>query len=127
MTIITVRAKHIVKPLQGFQTIKFLEFESKKFMKLIEIIRGKRMEIREIAHKYGAENIRIFGSVARGEENDNSDIDFLVDMKKKPNLLNRIAFMQELEDFLGRKVEVVTVKNLRAYFRDKVIQEAINL
>jgi hypothetical protein len=96
-------------------------------MQLIEIIRGKRMEIREIAQKYGAENIRIFGSVARGEENDNSDIDFLVDMKKKPNLLNRIAFMQELEDFLGRKVEVVTVKNLRAYFRDKVIQEAINL
>lgn len=85
------------------------------------------MEIREIAQKYGAENIRIFGSVARGKENDNSDIDFLVDMKKKPNLLNRIAFMQELEDFLGRKVEVVTVKNLRAYFRDKVIQEAINL
>lgn len=93
----------------------------------MEIIRAKRTEIIDIAQKYGAENIRIFGSVAKGEETDNSDIDFLVDMQKKPNLLNRIGLMQELEDFLGRKVEVVTVKNLRDYFRDKIIQEAINL
>jgi uncharacterized protein len=96
-------------------------------MQLIEIIREKRTEIMQIAQKYGAENIRIFGSVARREENNNSDIDFLVDIPEKTNLLNRIALMQELEDFLGRKVEVVTVKNLRDYFRDKILQEAVNL
>jgi predicted nucleotidyltransferase len=96
-------------------------------MSLKELLKEKREEILSIATKYGAFNVRIFGSVARGEETADSDVDFLVELEPGRNLLDRIALMQDLEDLLGRKVDVATVKGLREYFRDRILNEAVPL
>ena len=79
---------------------------------LKQILQEKRLEILEIAKNYGASNIRVFGSVARGEANSDSDIDFLMDIKSGKNLLDRIALIQDLEDLLHCKVDVAKVENL---------------
>ncbi|NEP08958.1 MAG: nucleotidyltransferase family protein [Symploca sp. SIO2C1] len=96
-------------------------------MSLKDLLKEKREEIISIAAKYGAFNVRIFGSVARVEETADSDIDFLVELGSDRNLLDRIALIQDLEDILCRKVDVVTVKGLREYFRDRILNEAISL
>lgn len=94
-------------------------------MEFKQILTEKREEIVKIARKYGAYNIRIFGSVARGENNNDSDLDLLVDIESGRSLLDRIALMQELEDVLGCKVDVVKSQNLPLLIRDKVMNEAI--
>jgi len=94
-------------------------------MKFKHILAEKREEIIKIAEKHGASNIRIFGSVARGENNSDSDLDLLVDIESGHSLLDRIALIQELEDFLGCKVDVVKSQNLPLLIRDKVLNEAI--
>lgn len=94
-------------------------------MDLKQLLTEKREKIIQIAEKHGAYNIRIFGSVARGENNSNSDIDFLVDIESGRSLLNRIALMQELEDFLGCKVDIVKSENLPLLIKDKVFNETI--
>jgi predicted nucleotidyltransferase len=71
-----------------------------------KILQEKRVEILKIAAQYGASNVRIFGSVARGEATADSDIDFLMDIQAGRSLLNRIALIQDLEDLLGCKVDV---------------------
>jgi hypothetical protein len=96
-------------------------------MSLKELLKEKREEILSIATKYGASNVRIFGSVARGEDTADSDVDFLVELEPGRNLLDRIALMQDLEDLLERKVDVATVKGLREYFRDRILNEAVPL
>ena len=96
-------------------------------MSLRELLKEKREEILSIATKYGAFNVRIFGSVARGDETADSDVDFLVELEPGRNLLDRIALMQDLEDLLEREVDVATVKGLREYFRDRILNEAVPL
>jgi hypothetical protein len=96
-------------------------------MSLKKLLKEKREEILSIATKYGAFNVQIFGSVARGEDTADSDVDFLVELEPGRNLLDRIALMQDLEDLLGRKVDVATVKGLREYFRDRILNEAVPL
>lgn len=96
-------------------------------MSIKELLKEKREEILSIATKYGAFNVRIFGSVARGEDTADSDVDFLVELEPGRNLLDRIALMQDLEDLLERKVDVATVKGLREYFRDRILNEAVPL
>ncbi len=92
-----------------------------------KILKEKRSEILKIAEFYGASNIRIFGSVARGEATANSDIDFLLDIEPGKNLLDRIALIQDLEDLLGCKVDVAKPEILHESIREKVLQEAIPL
>ena len=92
-----------------------------------KILKEKRSEILEIAKNHGASNIRIFGSVARDEATANSDIDFLMDIEPGKNLLDRIALIQDLEDLLGCKVDVVKPEFLHESIREKVLQEAISL
>ncbi len=94
---------------------------------LRELLQEKREEILKIATKHGAYNLRIFGSVARGEERQDSDVDFLVDMESDRNLLDRIGLMQDLEDLLGRKVDVATVKVLRDFCREGILKDALPL
>ncbi|HIK09171.1 MAG TPA: nucleotidyltransferase family protein [Oscillatoriaceae cyanobacterium M33_DOE_052] len=94
---------------------------------LRELLQEKREEILKIATKHGAYNLRIFGSVARGEERQDSDVDFLVDMESDRNLLDRIGLRQDLEDFLGRKVDVATVKVLRDFCRESILKDAVPL
>jgi hypothetical protein len=92
---------------------------------LLHELQQKRQEILKLATQYGAKNLRIFGSVARGEANQNSDVDFLVDMQS--SLLIRIALIQDLETLLGTKVDVVTETGLHDYLRTSILKKAIPL
>jgi hypothetical protein len=86
------------------------------------LLKARRQEILAIAAKHGARNLRVFGSVARGEGGERSDVDLLVDMEKGRSFLDRIALKQDLEDLLGCKVDVVSEKALHWYLRDRVIE-----
>ena len=81
--------------------------------------------IRAIASRHGATRVRAFGSVARGESSQNSDLDLLVDLEPGRSLLDLIAIKQDLEDLMGRRVDVVTENSLSPYIRDSVLKEAI--
>ncbi|OCR02927.1 DNA polymerase subunit beta [Oscillatoriales cyanobacterium USR001] len=96
-------------------------------MKIIEQLQQKREQILHLAAEHGASNVRIFGSVARGEEREDSDVDFLVELESDRSLLDHIGLIQDLEDLLGRKVDVATVKGLREYFRERILNQAIPL
>jgi uncharacterized protein len=91
----------------------------------VRIIKSKRAAVLRIARKHGARSIRIFGSVARGDATHESDIDFLVDMEPDRGLFEQAAMLLELQDLLGRDVDVVTVAGLRDRIRDRVLGEAI--
>jgi hypothetical protein len=91
-----------------------------------EVVRQKE-KIRQVAAARGAINIRLFGSVIRGEENPESDLDILVEFEPGTSLLDHIALIHDLEDLLGRKVDVVSEKGLHWFIRDRILQEAIPL
>lgn len=88
--------------------------------------REKRAEIIRLAEKYGARNIRVFGSLARGDNREGSDVDFLVDMDKGRTLFDLAGFVADVQDLLGAKVDVVTPGGLR-YLREQVLSEAVPL
>lgn len=90
-------------------------------------LKTHRAEILQLATHHGADNIRIFGSVARGEADAESDIDFLVEMKPGRTLLDLGGFLMDLQDLLGCRVDVVTEKGLRSRIRERVLQEATML
>ncbi len=96
-------------------------------MSLYELLQTKREDILQTARKYGAYNVRVFGSVARGEADEKSDIDLLVDMEKGRSLLDLAGLLVDLEDLLGCKVDVVTEKGLRERIRERVLKEAVAL
>ncbi len=73
-----------------------------------EILKKKREDILRIGEAHGARNIRVFGSVSRGEAREQSDIDLLVEMQAGRSLFDLIALGQELEELLGRKVDILT-------------------
>ena len=93
-------------------------------MDLDELLREKRDEILRVAAKHGAYNVRIFGSVARGEAGPESDIDFLVDMEQDRSLLDRASLLADLENLLGCSVDVATEHVLRPRIRQHVLDEA---
>jgi predicted nucleotidyltransferase len=101
--------------------------EGAKGMRINEILEKRRMEILAIAGRYGARNIRLFGSIARGTATEASDVDLLLEMEGGRSLLDLVAIKQELEDLLGRQVHVVTVPSLSPYIRDDVLKEAVSL
>lgn len=88
---------------------------------------SKRAEIKAIAASHGARNVRIFGSVQRGEAATESDLDVLVDMAKGRNLFDLVALSDELEKALGVDVDVVTEGSLSPYLRDRILAEAVAL
>lgn len=88
---------------------------------------GKREEILRLCAAYGARNLRVFGSVARGEADARSDVDFLVDMEPGRSLFDLGGLQYELERLLGRPVDVVTERGLKARIRDRVLREAVPL
>ncbi len=93
-------------------------------MGIREIIGDKREAILALAAKYGASNVRVFGSVAEGKADEASDVDFLVDMAPGRSLFDMGGLLMDLQDLLGRKVDVVTEAGLHWYIRDRVIQQA---
>jgi predicted nucleotidyltransferase len=96
-------------------------------MPIDELLKIKREEILRIAAQHGARNVRVFGSVARGEADAESDVDFLVDLEPGRSILDHAALLLDLQQFLGCKVDVVTVRGLRERIRDRVLREAVSL
>ena len=90
-------------------------------------IENKRDAILAIAAKHGACNVRLFGSAARGEADEDSDVDLLVDLEPGRTLFDLGAFLMDLQDLLGRKVDLVTEAALHWYIKDRVLQEAVPL
>lgn len=88
---------------------------------------NQRTEILQIASKYGASNLQIFGSIARQENTLASDVDFLAELDTQRTLLDQIALIQDLEELLGCRVDVVEPECLPEIIRDQVLQEAIPL
>ncbi len=96
-------------------------------MSLEERLQAKREDILRTATKHGAYNVRVFGSVARGEADAESDIDLLVDMEAGRSLLDLSGLLIDLEDLLGCNVDVVTERGLRDRIRERVLREAVTL
>jgi len=94
---------------------------------VLEELRSRREDILTLAASHGARNVRVFGSAARGEAGESSDIDLLVELDPDRSLLDHVALVQDLEDLLGRRVEVVTGSALHWYIRDRVLAEAVPL
>ncbi|HKP54899.1 MAG TPA: nucleotidyltransferase family protein [Chloroflexia bacterium] len=90
-------------------------------------LREKRLEILSTAAQHGAFNVRVFGSIARGDSSANSDVDFLVELEPGRSLLDHVALGQDLEELLGCEVDVVEPDGLHWYIRDRVLNEAIPL
>ncbi len=93
----------------------------------MELLRSRRAEILRLAALHGATNVRVFGSVARGEADDQSDIDFLVDMGSGRSLLDLGAFLDDLQRLLRQPVDIVTERGLKARIRDRLLREAVPL
>lgn len=87
-------------------------------------LQQKKKEILVVARQHGILNVRLFGSVARGEENPQSDIDFLVDLEEGCTLLDLGGALVKLQELLGRKVDIVTERGLHWYLREKILKEA---
>ena len=96
-------------------------------MTQVELLREKRKEILRIAKNYGASNVRVFGSVARGQADAQSDIDLLVDMEPGRSLLNLAGLLVDLEELLGCQVDVVPEDSLRQRIKGRVLREAVPL
>ena len=92
-----------------------------------ELLRAERERIRALAARHGARNVRVFGSVARGEASPDSDVDFLVDMEPGRSLLDLVAFWHDLEELLGRHVDVITEGGLSPHLSTVIRAEAMSL
>ena len=92
-----------------------------------QLLSENRQEILALAQQYGAKNVRVFGSIARGEDDEQSDIDFLVEMEPTRSLFDLGGFMMSLQELLGRPVDVVTEDGLKMRIRERVLQEAVAL
>ena len=96
-------------------------------MGIDELVVGKRDDILRVAAMHGARKVRVFGSVARGEADETSDIDFLVELEPGRTLFDLGGLLMDLRDLLGREVDVVTERGLKTRIRTRVLQEAVAL
>lgn len=96
-------------------------------MSIKERILEKSSEINQIAEKHGAYDLRLFGSVSRGEDKEDSDVDILVKTKEKTSPWFPGGLIADLEELLGKHVEVVTEKGLNDLIKEDVLNEAISL
>ena len=87
-------------------------------MEIDKTLREKRDQILAIARQHGARNVRLFGSLARGEGKRGSDLDVLVELESGRSLLDIIAIKQDLEDLLTTKVDIVTEAAVSPYIRN---------
>jgi len=93
-------------------------------MRIEQLIREKRGEIQQIAARHGARNVRVFGSVARGEAGPESDLDFLIEDVGATSPWFPAGLILDLEELLGRRVDVVSEEALRPELRPYVLREA---
>ncbi|UEC43203.1 MAG: Polbeta domain-containing protein [Methanothrix sp.] len=92
-----------------------------------EILSSKREEILRIAAKHGARNVRVFGSIARGEDDEMSDIDLLVEFEAGRSLLDHAGLWLDLQELLGCKVDVVSERGIKPRIKERVLREAVPL
>ncbi|MGD9703408.1 MAG: nucleotidyltransferase family protein [Acidimicrobiia bacterium] len=93
----------------------------------LDELRSRRSEIIEVARSRGASRVRVFGSVARGEDSEDSDVDFLVDLEPGRNLMDLGGLLMDLRDLLQRDVDVVTEAGLRTRVAEHVLADAVEL
>jgi len=96
-------------------------------MAINELILKNRKAILAITSKYGAKNVRIFGSMAKGSASSKSDVDILIELEKGKGLFDIISMKQDIEDLLHRKVDIVTEAAVSPYMREEVLNEAVAL
>jgi predicted nucleotidyltransferase len=96
-------------------------------MTKLEMLRSRREAILTLAANRGMKNVRVFGSVARGDDRPDSDIDFLVDVEPGRSLLDLAGWVVDLEENLHTKVDVVTARSVSPYMRTAVLKEAVLL
>ncbi len=96
-------------------------------MKTFQLLQKNRKKIYEIAEKHGVSNIRVFGSVARGEEKKNSDVDLLVALGKKTSLMTLVRLEKSLEKETGRKVQIISDKAVNKHLKTQIFSEIISL
>lgn len=96
-------------------------------MTIAEVVESKREEVLAAARRHGATNVRIFGSVARGDADECSDIDILVDLDPDRSLFDLGRLWSDLEQILGRPVDVVTENGLKQRIRERVLKESVPL
>ena len=95
---------------------------------LLDTLRDKRIQILELAHLHGAEDVRVFGSVARGEESADSDIDLLVTLPSGYDMFSqRLPLSDSLSTLLNRKIDLVPEHELNKHLRDKILTETVRL
>ena len=92
-------------------------------MDFAEIL-SRKDEIKSVAEKHGAHNVRVFGSFVRGETHSKSDVDFLIDLDRGRSFFDRVSIQLELEEMLGCRVDVVSSRGLKARIRERVLEEA---
>ena len=90
-----------------------------------DTLKRHRTDVLKLAAQYGATDIRVFGSVARGDADDSSDIDLLVRMAPGRSVFDIGGLLMDLQDLLGRRVDVVTERGLRPRIREQVLREAV--
>lgn len=93
----------------------------------LQSLRNRREEILGIAARHGAHNVRVFGSVARGEARRDSDVDLLVEMEPHRSLLDMSALLVDLRELLGRDVDIVTEPSIHWLLRRRILREAVSL
>jgi hypothetical protein len=93
-------------------------------MTIERLLAEKREEILQLAALRGARNVRVFGSVARGEAREDSDIDLLVDVESGRSLLDVVGLWLDLQELLGRKVDLLTEGGVNHHLRDRILAEA---
>ena len=96
-------------------------------MSIEELLAAKREEILRAAARYGARNVRVFGSAARGEARPDSDVDFLVELEDGRSLFDLGGLLMELQSLLGVAVDVVTERGLRDRIKETVLAQAVRL
>jgi len=94
---------------------------------MVDLIQSKREQILRLARSHGVTGVRVFGSMARGDAGPASDVDLLVEVGAEPSAWFPGGLVAELEELLGRRVQVITERGLDALLRDRVLEEAIPL
>ena len=94
---------------------------------MVDALKAKRDEILHVARRHGVTRVRVFGSSARGDAGPESDVDLLVEVGPEPTPWFPGGLVAELEELLGRRVQVITERGLDGLLRDRVLQEAVPL
>ena len=94
---------------------------------MVELVKSRREQILRLARRHGVTGVRVFGSMARGDAGPQSDVDLLIDVGPDPSPWFPGGFVAELEELLGRRVQVVTERGLDELLRDRVLEEAVPL